>query len=133
VFLDQPLMDGFYPFWSLRNRVFLKSGLSLEIFGYLCLKDILMGIPRFFRIPKHKQFNYRPIYYDERKERLEERVKEIEQEFGIKNGKAPMRTMTRGSFSHYHLRKKKAQRYSTTRLILIIIFLLFVSYYLFFF
>jgi hypothetical protein len=92
-----------------------------------------MGIPRFFRIPKHKQFNYQPIYYDEQKERLQERINEIEQEFGIKKGEEQMRTMTRGSFSHYYNRKKKTQRYSTTRLILIIIFLLFVSYYLFFF
>ena len=92
-----------------------------------------MGIPRFFKIPEHKHFNYQPIYYDEQKERLQERIKEIEQEYGIKNGEEHIRTMTKGSFSHYYDRKKKTQRYSTTRLILIIIFLLFVSYYLFFF
>ena len=92
-----------------------------------------MGIPRFFKVQKHKQFNYQPIYYDEQKERLQERIKNIEQEYGIKNAEGNTRTMTKGAFSHYYDRKKKVQRYSTTRLILIIIFLLFVCYYLFFF
>ena len=65
-----------------------------------------MGIPSFFKIPRHKQFNYEPLYY--------------------------VRSLTRGSFSHYYERKRKTQRYSTTRLIIIMIFLLFVAYYLFF-
>lgn len=91
-----------------------------------------MGLPRFFRTAEHKQFHYEPIYYDERKERLEERVRQIELEHGIKNGGKPVRTIGKGSFSHYYDRRKKTQRYSSTRLILIIIFLLFVSYFLFF-
>jgi hypothetical protein len=91
-----------------------------------------MGIPRFFRIPQHKRFHYEPIYYDERKEKLEERIKQIEQEYGIRNGEDYVPTIRKGSFSSYYGRKKKATRYSTTRLVIIIIFLLFVSYYLFF-
>jgi 3-phenylpropionate/cinnamic acid dioxygenase small subunit len=90
-----------------------------------------MGIPRFFKIPQHKQFHYEPIYYDERKERLEERIRQIEAEHGIKNGDQPVRTLRKGSFSHYYERKRKTQKYSSTRLIIIIIFLLFISYYLF--
>ncbi len=91
-----------------------------------------MGIPRFFRVPKHRQFNYQPIYYDEQKEQLEERIKNIEAEHGIKNGEGDARTMTKGSFSHYYERKRKTTRYSNTRLIIIIIFLLFITYFLFF-
>jgi len=91
-----------------------------------------MGIPRFFRTPEHKRFHYEPIFYDERKEKLEERIKLIEQEYGIKNGDQHVRTIGKGSFSSYYGRRKKAQRYSNTRLIVIIAFLLFVSYYLFF-
>ncbi len=91
-----------------------------------------MGIPRFFKIPQHKQFDYQPLYYDERKEKLQERIKRIEQEYGVNNGKEYVRSMTKGSFSHYYDRKRKAQKYSSTRLIIIIIFLLFVAYYLFF-
>lgn len=92
-----------------------------------------MGIPRFFKIPQHRQFNYQPVYYDEQKEKLEERIKNIEQEYGIKHGDENIRSMTKGSFSHYYDRKRKTQRYSTTRLIIIIAFLAFVGYYLFFF
>jgi len=44
-----------------------------------------MGIPRFFSTPKPKQFNYIPRYYDEQKEALEERIRDIEIEMGVKN------------------------------------------------
>ena len=91
-----------------------------------------MGIPRFFRTPEHKRFHYEPIFYDERKEKLEERIRMIEQEYGIKPDDQPVRTLGKGSFSGYYGRKKKAQRYSNTRLVVIIAFLLFISYYLFF-
>lgn len=92
-----------------------------------------MGIPRFFKIPKHRQFDYKPIYYDEQKEKLQERIRKIEQEYSINKGDEYQRQLTKGSFSHHYERKRKTQRYSTTRLIIIIIFLLFVAYYLFFF
>ena len=91
-----------------------------------------MGIPSFFKTPQHRQFNYEPLYYDERKEKLQERIKQIEQEYGVKNGKEYVRSLTKGSFSHYYERKRKTKRYSTTRLIIIMLFLLFVAYYLFF-
>ena len=91
-----------------------------------------MGIPRFFKLPQHKQFHYEPIYYDERKEKLEERIRQIEAEYGIKPEDGPARTIGKGSFNHFYDRKRKAQKYSSTRLVLIILFLLFVSYFLFF-
>jgi len=53
-----------------------------------------MGIPRFFKIPQHKQFNYEPLYYDERKEKLQERIKRIEQEYGVDNGEKYIRSLT---------------------------------------
>lgn len=31
----------------------------------------------FIRIPKHRYFNYQPLYYDEKKERMEQRLKEF--------------------------------------------------------
>ena len=90
-----------------------------------------MGIPRFFKVAQHKQFHYEPIYYDERKERLEERIREIEAEYGIKSEDRPARTIRKGSFSSYYGKKKKAERYSTMRLVIIVIFLMFISYFLF--
>lgn len=91
-----------------------------------------MGIPRFFKVPQHKQFHYEPIYYDERKENLEERIKAIEQEYGINNGGESVRNLHKGSFSNHYTRNRKTQRYSNTRLVIIIVFLVFIAYYLFF-
>lgn len=38
----------------------------------------IMGF--FFNLPKHRTFNYQPVFYDERKEALEERRKKIAEE-----------------------------------------------------
>jgi len=92
-----------------------------------------MGIPRLFKLPKHKQFNYQPLYYDERKEQLEERIKRIENEMGVGESDGTYkRTLGKGSFTDHYQRKRKTQRYSTTRLIIIIIFLIFICYFLFY-
>lgn len=34
----------------------------------------------FFKTPKHRVFNYSPIFYDERKEKLQERIAKIQDE-----------------------------------------------------
>ncbi|MDD4655705.1 MAG: hypothetical protein WCR61_08575 [Bacteroidales bacterium] len=34
----------------------------------------------FFKTPKHRVFNYQPLYYDERKEELEERIARAKEE-----------------------------------------------------
>ncbi len=38
----------------------------------------------FFKLPKHRVFNYTPRYYDPEKEKLEERKREIAHELGVK-------------------------------------------------
>ena len=38
---------------------------------------------RFFKVPKHSSFNFKPRYYDEEKEELQERLKRVED---LKNG-----------------------------------------------
>lgn len=92
-----------------------------------------MGIPRLFRLPGHKQFTYEPIYYDERKEQLQERIRKIESEMGIRKEDGEFtRTLSKGSFNHFHARKRRNQRYSSLRLVIILIFLILVTYYLFF-
>ncbi len=37
-----------------------------------------MAILRFFKLPKHQQYEYKPRYWDPRKEELEERLKQID-------------------------------------------------------
>ena len=43
-----------------------------------------MGLFFNFNMPKPKQFNYRPLYYDERKERLEKMKAQAEAELTLK-------------------------------------------------
>ena len=91
-----------------------------------------MNIPRFFKIPRHRQFNYQPLYYDPEKEEREERNREIKRELGIKDEKDSeyRPTIRRGSMKAYFKGNKRAQRNSNLRLVLIIIFLLFLAYFL---
>ena len=93
-----------------------------------------MAIPSFFRTHKPKQFNYIPRYYDEQKEQLEERIRDIEREMCVKDGKAYIPTIRKGQMGNYFRRKqRKTQQQSTIRLIIIIIILCLISYYLFFY
>ncbi len=90
-----------------------------------------MNIPRFFKIPRHRQFNYNPLYYDPEKEQREERRREIKRELGIKEEEGNYRpTIKRGSMKAYFKGNKRAERNSNLRLVLIIVFLLFVAYLL---
>lgn len=38
------------------------------------------GIPSFFKTPKHRSFDYKPVYYDEQKERREELQRLVEEQ-----------------------------------------------------
>ena len=93
-----------------------------------------MGIPSFFRTPKPKPFNYIPRYYDEQKEDLEERIRNIEVEMGVNKGEAYRPRIRKGQMSNYYRRKqKRVQKQSNIRLVVIILILLLISYFLFFF
>lgn len=44
-----------------------------------------MAVLRFFKLPKHQQYQYRPRFWDPKKEEREERLKQIE---AVKEGDA---------------------------------------------
>jgi hypothetical protein len=92
-----------------------------------------MGLPRFFKLDKPRQYHYEPVYYDERKERLQEKMREVEKKMGVQSDGQFTRSLGRGSFSGRHLRGKKTRKQSTIRMIAIFIFLLLISYLLLFF
>ena len=93
-----------------------------------------MALPSFFKINKHKEFNFIPRYYDQQKEKLEKRIKSIEQEMGVKEGEAYRPTIRKGQMSNYFNRKKgKAQKQSNIRLIIILMVLFLISFFLFFY
>ena len=93
-----------------------------------------MGIPRFIKLPGHKQFNYSPRYYDPDKEEREDRIRRIKQEMGIDIPGDPTRsTIRRGSFRQAARNTKvKATRSSNIRLLIILAVLLFLGYLIFF-
>lgn len=93
-----------------------------------------MGIPRFIKLPGHKQFNYTPRYWDPEKEEREERIRQIKMEMGIDMPSDPNRTtIRRGSFRQAaQKRKVKATRSSNIRLLIILVVLLFLAYLLFY-
>ena len=92
-----------------------------------------MGLPSFFKINKPRRFNFYPRYYDERKEKLQERIKKAEEELGIKSETSNIRTLQKGAMRGYFPRTKRVRRTSNIRLIIIIVILLLISYYLFFY
>jgi hypothetical protein len=93
-----------------------------------------MGLPRFIKLPGHKQFNYSPRYWDPEKEAREERIRQIKQEMGIDLPSDPNRTtIKRGSFRQARQTiKVKATRNSNIRLIVILAILFFLAYLIFF-
>ena len=91
-----------------------------------------MALPSFFKLNKHKEFNYVPIFYDKEKEEFNERVRRIEQEMGIKKDVEFKSSIKRGTMREYIQRSRKQDRYSSFRLIIIFIFLLALVYLILF-
>jgi hypothetical protein len=92
-----------------------------------------MGLPRFIKLPGHKQFNYSPRYWDPEKEEREGRIRQIKQEMGVEVPSDPNRsTIKRGSFRQVRQKAKvKAKRSSNIRLLVILAVLLMLAYVLF--
>ena len=69
-----------------------------------------MGGMSFYNMPKPRQFDHRPIYYDPRKEALEKRIHKVKTELGIEEPNDEMRRdAIRGSFVEgtKHLKRSK--------------------------
>jgi hypothetical protein len=93
-----------------------------------------MGVPRFIKLPGHKQFNYSPRYWDPEKEEREDRIRQIKAEMGIEVPSDPTRTtIKRGSFRQAKQQSKvKASRSSNIRLLIILAVLFLLAYLLFY-
>ena len=93
-----------------------------------------MKIITMFRTPRPKQFEYRPIYYDPRKDELKERESRIKQELGLADKDSPRGSMIKGRIrEHYEKRiKGRGDRKSTLRLVVIFVVLCLIAYYLIF-
>lgn len=96
---------------------------------------------RFFKLPKIKQFQYKPRYYDERKEALDKRIAQIKSEMGItddqpegnKYFKGDYKTHIKGQMRGYFKHARKQRRTSNIRLLVILLVLLALVWYIIYF
>ena len=89
-----------------------------------------MALLRFFRLAKPKTFNYIPVFYDEREEKLKERVEKVKREMGKEKTKDYKPQIVRGTMRGYLKKSRTANRYSSLRLIVIFALLLAIAYYI---
>ncbi|RMF02875.1 MAG: hypothetical protein D6772_02915 [Bacteroidetes bacterium] len=90
----------------------------------------MFGKRSIFRVPKHQQFNYKPMYYDPKKEELQARLKELAelQQENVEGTKARISSGLRGGYlSDSQYRRKQVQRSNLT-LVLIIMMLVLLGY-----
>jgi len=90
---------------------------------------------RLFHTPKNKQFNFKPRYYDEQKEDLENRINQIKKEMDYSerqiNEKA-YATNIKGRIRGNIRKSRQANKNSNFRLVIIIAILFLLAYFLFF-
>jgi hypothetical protein len=92
-----------------------------------------MGLFYFYNVRKPKQFDYKPIYYDARKEAMDERKLKVKRELGMEISDKEYKPQIRGTFIEgtAHLRRShlkgydsRSRQYKNVRLALILSFLL---------
>lgn len=92
-----------------------------------------MAIFKFFHTPKPRQYTFRPQYYDQQKEELEERLKRLKNSEDLNDPEAAKLRISRSFRQKFRqdtvLRKKQARK-SNIRLVLTIVFLFVLSYLL---
>jgi hypothetical protein len=93
-----------------------------------------MALFSVFKARKPRQFEYQPRYWDPRKEALQERIKQIEQEIALGRGDnlPPARTIRKGFIRDTGRSRTRQNRSSNLRILLILaILLLFFYLYLY--
>ncbi len=100
-----------------------------------------MGMFSFYNVRKPRQFNHTPIYWDPRKEALEERISKIKREMGVEEPLEEYKPHIKGTFVEgtSHLKRSlnkgedtRSRKYKTFKFFLWIAVLAFILWYLFF-
>ena len=89
-----------------------------------------MAFLKFFRVPKHQKYDYKPRFWDPKKEALEERLTQIEaiKEGGVEAAKSRISGgFKRGYASNYKAKRQQVLR-SNLMLMGIVALLLIMSY-----
>ena len=100
-----------------------------------------MGLFSFYNMQKPRQFDHKPIYYNERKEKMEKRIHKIKMEMGLEEqDPEKYKEAIRGSFIEgtTHLKKNRSrgddvQSRTNKSMRLVIILLLIAFAYWFFY
>jgi hypothetical protein len=100
-----------------------------------------MALFSFYNVRKPRRFDHKPIYWDPRKEALEERIRKVKREMGeLPDNPAEYKNSIRGSFieNTTHLKKSKSKGddlrnrvYKNMRLLLLLAVLALLFWYLF--
>ncbi len=100
-----------------------------------------MALLPFYKQRKPRQFNHQPIYWDPRKEELQERERRIRRELGMEKMDEGYKPQIKGKFVEgtKHLRKsvekgddRRSREYKSFRLILILVVMGVILWILFF-
>jgi len=91
-----------------------------------------MALPRFVKLPGHYVFDYKPMYYDERKEELAKKEKEAKREFGIEEEKTEYKSNIKGQFKNRIGFSRHSQKTSNITLVLLASFLGLTAYLFFY-
>ena len=100
-----------------------------------------MGILSFYNMPKPRQYDHQPIYYDPKKEALKKRIQKVKQELGVEETNyEDYKESIRGSFTEgtSHLKRSKERgdglsdrERKNMRLLLVLAVLIFLLFFFF--
>ncbi len=90
-----------------------------------------MALPQFIKLPGHYVFDYKPMYYDARKEEREKKEKEVKRELGIEQ-EEEYKPDIKGRFKSKIAFSRHKQRTSNLTLILIAVSLGTMAYLFFY-
>ncbi|MCC8143426.1 MAG: hypothetical protein LIO97_05700 [Tannerellaceae bacterium] len=100
-----------------------------------------MALFSFYNVRKPRQFDHKPIYYDPRKEAMEERVRKIKREMGVEEPEEEYKPQIKGTFIEgtSHLKKSRikgddsrSRTYRNVKLLVALAVLVVLFWYLFF-
>ncbi len=99
-----------------------------------------MSLFSFYNVRKPRQFEHKPIYWDSKKEALEERVLKVKREMGLEEKPEEYKPQIKGSFIEgtTHLRRSKdrgddsrGREYKNVKLFVVLVVLLVLFWFLY--